>query len=124
MTLPTPTPNPWLPEDAYRVPRHPAPVALNLDGNEGIGPESLRRYPSPAPLEARLAERFGLSPDRVLVTAGGDEGSAVIRVRAGTHEAACVVTVTNEAPPEPPPPEGLQFSHDRYNLRLAPIPLM
>jgi len=61
----------------------------------------------------------GLVISRLRVTAGGDEGSAVIRVRAGTHEAACVVTVTNEAPPEPPPPDGLQFSHDRYNLRLG-----
>ena len=44
----------------------------------GMPPEpdstSLQRYPSPRPLEAQLAKRFGLEPDSVLVTAGGDEG--------------------------------------------------
>ncbi|MDP6945444.1 MAG: histidinol-phosphate transaminase, partial [Myxococcota bacterium] len=87
MTTTTPTPNAWLSDDAYSVPRHPAPIDLRLDGNEGIGPdadllaglrtltpEMLRRYPSPGPLEAKLAARFGLDPERVVVTAGGDEG--------------------------------------------------
>ena len=36
MSSPTPTPNPWLPQAAYAVPRHPAPVDLRLDGNEGL----------------------------------------------------------------------------------------
>ncbi len=70
---------------AYRVPRHPAPMDLRLDGNEGpapdvaaaIRPEALselcRRYPDPAPLEAQLAERFGVRPEQVLVTAGADD---------------------------------------------------
>lgn len=69
---------------AYRVPRHPAPVDLDLRGNEGAVPDPallgalsgtavLRRYPDPAPLQARLAARFGLPRDRVLVTAGGDD---------------------------------------------------
>jgi histidinol-phosphate aminotransferase len=71
---------------AYKVPRHPAPVDLMLDGNEGLappasllaelaagGPELLRRYPSPAGLEARLAARLGVSPGRVIVTAGADD---------------------------------------------------
>jgi len=73
-------------ERAYHVPRHGAPIDLALNGNEGVAPpralltdlaahdpELLRRYPSAAPLEAALAARFGLDPDRVLVTAGGDD---------------------------------------------------
>lgn len=71
---------------AYRVPRHPAPVDLRLDGNEGAAPddalldalravdaETLRRYPSTAALEARLAARHGVAPAQVLVTAGADD---------------------------------------------------
>ena len=87
MTAPSPTPVPWMADAPYAVPRHPAPITLRLDGNEGappsprvleslstLTPESLQRYPSPRPLEAALARRFGLSPASVLVTAGGDEG--------------------------------------------------
>jgi len=61
-------------------------VSLRLDGNEGqppsarvaevleaIDPEAIRRYPSAAALEARLAEEYGLESDQVLVTAGGDD---------------------------------------------------
>ena len=73
--------------EAYSVPRHPAPVDLVLDGNEGPpppaeallaevarrGPELLRRYPSTRTLEEALAQRHGIAPERVLVTAGGDE---------------------------------------------------
>ncbi len=69
---------------AYRVPRHPAPVDLDLRGNEGAVPDPgllgvlsgtavLRRYPDPTTLQSRLAARFGLPLDRVLVTAGGDD---------------------------------------------------
>jgi len=71
----------------YQVPRHPALVDLVLDGNEGrspdarlfdrlvdAGPEILRRYPSPARLEAAIARKFGVEPARVLVTAGADDG--------------------------------------------------
>ena len=58
---------------------------LLLDRNEGSIPpaglldalhravETLRRYPDARPLEAALAERFGVTPDRVLVTAGADD---------------------------------------------------
>ena len=68
---------------AYR--RQEAPRgALRLDANEGAVPtqlapswplaaEALRRYPDTRPLEADLAARFGVAPDRVLVTAGGDD---------------------------------------------------
>ncbi len=71
---------------AYSVPRPAAPVDLHLDGNEGavpsmelvealraLGPAALRRYPKAGPLEARLAEQLGVSPARVLVSAGGDD---------------------------------------------------
>ncbi len=73
-------------ETAYRVPAHAAPVDLPLHGNEGATPEvdllealtkadiaAVRRYPSAAPLEAALAQRYHLEPDQVLVTAGADD---------------------------------------------------
>lgn len=72
---------------AYRRKSMPACVDLRLDGNEGAcpdpmllemlraaGPQLLRCYPTAAPLEDALAERHGVDPARVLVTAGGDEG--------------------------------------------------
>ena len=69
---------------AYRVPRHPAPVDLDLRGNEGAVPDEallqtlsgvdvLRRYPDAGPVRRRLAARFGVAEERVLVTAGGDD---------------------------------------------------
>jgi histidinol-phosphate aminotransferase len=70
----------------YHVPRHPAPIDLYLDGNEGLAAppdllaglagadaELARRYPSPAALEARLAALHGVDPAQVLVTAGADD---------------------------------------------------
>jgi len=82
-----PTPVPSLREHrAYRVPRHPAPVDLFLDGNEGSTPpldlldglagsgaDLLRRYPDAGPFEAMLADHYGVDRERVLVTAGGDD---------------------------------------------------
>lgn len=72
---------------AYRVEQALAPTDLKLAGNEGIGPdpslleellvagtESVRCYPSNGELTAELAASLGLSSDRVLLTAGGDEG--------------------------------------------------
>ncbi len=58
--------------------------ALRLDANEGCppplanqcwppDPELLRRYPDPSNLESELAERLGVNPDQVLVTAGADD---------------------------------------------------
>lgn len=71
----------------YRVPGHPAPIELDLRGNEGpapraalldalaeVTPDAVRRYPSAAALEARLAEGWGLTPEQVVVTAGADDG--------------------------------------------------
>ena len=82
-----PTPNPWLSTTPYKVPRHPAPVDLKLDSNEGkalpetllmslkeITTEQLCRYPKPTALESDLAQRLGIESNRVLLTAGGDEG--------------------------------------------------
>ena len=61
-------------------------VALKLDSNEGplsppallaalatLDPEALRRYPDVSTLEATLASRMGVTPDRVIVTAGADD---------------------------------------------------
>ena len=67
---------------AYRVPRHPAPVTLDLSGNLGpqvdpsiiqVRASSLRAYPDAAPLEAVLAARLGVCAPQVLVSAGADD---------------------------------------------------
>ena len=83
---PTPTPRAQFIAPAYKVPRAPHPIDLRLDGNEGIGPSTevlralsgcnastIRRYPSCAELEAEIAEFYGVAPDQVLITAGGDD---------------------------------------------------
>jgi len=64
---------------------------LRLDANEGLAPptgfalealqnrpEALGVYPSAANLERDLAERHSVDPDRILVTAGGDDALARI----------------------------------------------
>ncbi len=71
----------------YQPPVRPAGMKLVIDLNEGPAPtpdllarlaavdaETLRRYPDAAALEKRLAARFGVPPERVVVTAGGDDG--------------------------------------------------
>ncbi len=71
---------------AYCPQRHPAPADLRLDGNEGPAPtaklmlrlgelsaEQVRRYPDARALEGLIARREGLSPERVIVTAGADD---------------------------------------------------
>jgi len=70
----------------YTAPPPVAPVDLRLDGTERTAlpravaaamprPDgrALHAYPSARELEARLASRFGVAPDRVIVTAGADE---------------------------------------------------
>lgn len=69
----------------YRVPRHPAPTDLRLDGNEGAPPgadflqglddlvPTLARYPSSDALAAALGVRHGVDPRQVLVCAGADD---------------------------------------------------
>ncbi|MFW5739245.1 MAG: aminotransferase class I/II-fold pyridoxal phosphate-dependent enzyme [Myxococcota bacterium] len=73
-------------QSAYRVLRHPAPVDLRLDGNEGPapdpellslltegGPEIARRYPLGQALVEKIVARFGVAPEQVIVTAGADD---------------------------------------------------
>ncbi|PYP60587.1 MAG: hypothetical protein DMD44_01965 [Gemmatimonadetes bacterium] len=92
MTTATPTPRATGPvsridpEAAYRRPTAPGPALLRLDSNEGVlppqallaqlaaaDPELLRRYPEVSALEAALAARLDVPPERVIVTAGADE---------------------------------------------------
>ena len=74
------------PDTAYRRPAVNGPTLLRLDSNEGVlppralladlanaDPELLRRYPEVSALEAALARRFDVAPERVIVTAGADE---------------------------------------------------
>ena len=74
------------PEAAYTRPTAAGPALLRLDSNEGVlpprallaelaaaDPELLRRYPEVAALEATLAARLAVAPERVIVTAGADE---------------------------------------------------
>jgi histidinol-phosphate aminotransferase len=70
---------------------------LRLNSNEGprapealltdlalLDPELLRRYPETAALESALAARLGVSPNRVIVTAGADEAlDRIYRAFAG-----------------------------------------
>jgi len=73
------------PATAYRRPPS-FPGVLRLDSNEGVlpsrallgdladaDPELLRRYPDVSALEAALATRLGVPPQRLIVTAGADE---------------------------------------------------
>lgn len=74
-----------VPDTPYQTRARTRSGMLLLDRNEGPGavsadalafrdePHLFNRYPDPAPLEAAIAERFGLSPDRVIVTAGADD---------------------------------------------------
>lgn len=68
----------------YAVPQAKAPCDLRLDGNEGRVPDAdwarplatptiARHYPKVGALQAAIAERHGVAPDRVLVSAGADE---------------------------------------------------
>ncbi|MEL7368116.1 MAG: histidinol-phosphate transaminase [Myxococcota bacterium] len=73
--------------EPYR-PRHStAPITHKVDANEasadpaglqryaeGLNPEVLNRYTRPHALEADLAARFGVESNRVVVTAGADDG--------------------------------------------------
>ena len=82
----SPLPSTWIPRDLYKGPAQPKPGVLKLDGNEGNPPPhtlledlavadlcNVRDYPDARPLESEIAERLGVDPERVLVTAGADE---------------------------------------------------
>src|SRR6267154_852459 len=70
---------------------------LRLNSNEGprarqallaelaaLDPEVLRRYPDATAVEAALAARVGVAPERVVVTAGADEAlDRICRAYAG-----------------------------------------
>src|SRR6266853_6058773 len=72
---------------------------LRLDSNEGpppprallaelaaLEPELLRRYSDSSVVEAALAARLGVDPERVVVTAGADEAlDRICRAYAGSH---------------------------------------
>lgn len=75
-------------DPAAAYPKRPSAPAgvLRLDSNEGprppralleelaaLEPELLRRYSDASALEAVIADRIGVSPERVVVTAGADE---------------------------------------------------
>lgn len=67
----------------YSPQRLDIPTDLVLDANEALAPDpqlgarfagvAVNRYPATARLEARLAGRLGIAPERVLVTAGADD---------------------------------------------------
>lgn len=71
--------------NAYRPPKLLSPIRLQLDRNEGRPPveldewisaanrELVRRYPNSSSLTEQLANRHGVNPEQILVTAGGDE---------------------------------------------------
>jgi histidinol-phosphate aminotransferase len=82
----SPLPSTWIPRDLYKGPTQPEPGVLKLDGNEGNPPprklledlavadlSRLRDYPDARPLESDIAERLGVDPARVIVTAGADD---------------------------------------------------
>ena len=81
----------------YRPPPFDPSVDLRLDANEGashgeatlaalaqVDDERLRRYPDASGLEAQIAERLGIAPERVVVTNGGDD--AIDRLCRATLE--------------------------------------
>ena len=77
----------------------PAP-AQELVRALGTGPEALQRYPRTTGLEARLAESWGLAPERVLVTAGADDGLArLCQAALGPGRNAVVAAPTFEMIP-------------------------
>lgn len=81
----------------YTVPRLPTPIDLPLDGNEGPAPDAARlaeaagpldaaisRYPDPSALQRLWADRLGVPPERVRITAGADEAlDRIIRTFVG-----------------------------------------
>lgn len=70
----------------YAPPASRWPIEVHLEANEGPAPraavvealraarsERMRRYPDCAALERAIAERWGVAPERVVVTNGGDD---------------------------------------------------
>lgn len=101
---------------AYRRAADPAaqaPDLLRLDANEGpragdaireviarVRPDALRDYPDRRALEVDLSARFDIGPERVLVTAGGDDAiDRVCRATLDPGDTALVHTPTFEMVP-------------------------
>lgn len=98
---------------AYRRRPIPSFVDLRLDGNEGppagdeirssltsIDPDAARSYPDATSLERALAERHGVSPDRVVITAGADEAlDRIFRAYGGPGRRAVLPEPTFEMIP-------------------------
>jgi histidinol-phosphate aminotransferase len=128
----------------YRIPPPVAPVDLRLDGNEGpippagllddleaAGPEILRRYPDPRPLETLLAARLGLPPDRVLATAGADDaldracraflgpGREIVLPRPSFEMIERFARIAGAEPVRVPWPDG-PFPTDEAIARIGP----
>ncbi len=81
-----PLPSTWIARDLYTGPTQTQPGVLKLDANEGNPPprkllkdlatadlSKLSEYPDARPLESEIANRLGVDPARVVVTAGADE---------------------------------------------------
>ena len=102
----------WLTHSAYHVPKHRSPTDFALHANERtlgehlpllnhllssspFHTQELTQYPSPSSLEERYAHFLDLSPDQVLLTAGGDEGlSRVFRAFLSPQSSLVLPTPT------------------------------
>jgi histidinol-phosphate aminotransferase len=62
------------PELRWRLDANEGAQLADLDGRGLLRGSALRRYPSSADLEQRLAAQYGLAAEQVLVTAGADDG--------------------------------------------------
>lgn len=111
----------------YRPPALDPRIDLRLDANEGPEPddrlmdllaaiprEALRRYPRAGDLEARIAERWSIAPERVVVTAGGDD--AIDRACRGVLDPG--LSLVTHAPTFEMIPRGARLSG--ANVRAVP----
>lgn len=74
-------PRPDEPGITLRLDNNEAPVSVSAIAASALREttaEEIRRYPVPAPLEAQIADRFGVEASRVVVTAGADDALARI----------------------------------------------
>ena len=72
----------------------------------------------PDPLEPHT-ENPQVMVSRVRVTAGSVDGNALIRLKTGDEENACLVTVDSEVPLPDPQPEDLEFTLSRISMRIG-----
>ncbi len=94
----------------YSTRSHEAPIELRLSGNEGAAPSPViwevlgksnadvaRRYPSESDLQSELAARMGVTLDRIIVTAGGDDAiDRICRMTLGPGRELVLPTPTFE----------------------------